>query len=214
MLEKNNDFFTKYNLNKSEAFNGRISTLSGSLGNAPIIINPQTLNSNLFLNILKFNKVIPHINNYSGVTKNYLYIYMDPRHPAKNSKEYYYKIPKDKQKLFGVAEIVFGYEPIYLGKGVSSTGHRFAQHIAEFINKEKKEKANKTKQNKFQEIEDYFPKSSIVRNWNEYRESFVKIIFEFESRNELEEAEKILIKLIGSINGSNKGPLVNILDTK
>ena len=38
--------------------------------------------------------------------------------------------------------------------------------------------------------------------------------FEFESRNELEEAEKILIKLIGSINGSNKGPLVNILDTK
>jgi hypothetical protein len=121
MLEKNNDFFTKYNLNKSEAFNGRISTLSGSLGNAPIIINPQTLNSNLFLNILKFNKVIPHINNYSGVTKNYLYIYMDPRHPAKNSKEYYYKIPKDKQKLFGVGELVFGYEPIYLGKGVSST---------------------------------------------------------------------------------------------
>lgn len=214
MLEKNNDFFTKYNLNKSEAFNGRISTLSGSLGNAPIIINPQTLNSNLFLNILKFNKVIPHINNYSGVTKNYLYIYMDPRHSAKNSKEYYYKIPKDKQKLFGVGELVFGYEPIYLGKGVSSTGHRFSQHIAEFINKEKKEKANKTKQNKFQEIEDYFPKSSIVRNWNEYRESFVKIIFEFESRNELEEAEKILIKLIGSINGSNKGPLVNILDTK
>jgi hypothetical protein len=188
--------------------------LSGSLGNAPIIINPQTLNSNLFLNILKFNKVIPHINNYSGVTKNYLYIYMDPRHPAKNSKDYYYKIPKDKQKLFGVGELVFGYEPIYLGKGVSSTGHRFSQHIAEFINKEKKEKANKTKQNKFQEIEDYFPKSSIVRNWNEYRESFVKIIFEFESRNELEEAEKILIKLIGSINGSNKGPLVNILDTK
>ena len=214
MLEKNNDFFTKYNLNKSEAFNGRISTLSGSLGNAPIIINPQTLNSNLFLNILKFNKVIPHINNYSGVTKNYLYIYMDPRHPAKNSKDYYYKIPKDKQKLFGVGELVFGYEPIYLGKGVSSTGHRFSQHIAEFINKEKKEKANKTKQNKFQEIEDYFLKSSIIRNWNEYRESFVKIIFEFESRNELEEAEKILIKLIGSINGSNKGPLVNILDTK
>ena len=88
------------------------------------------------------------------------------------------------------------------------------QKMVKKINKEKKEKANKTKQNKFQEIEDYFPKSSIVRNWNEYRESFVKIIFEFESRNELEEAEKILIKLIGSINGSNKGPLVNILDTK
>lgn len=214
MLEKNNDFFTKYNLNKSKAFNGRISTLSGSLGNAPIIIDPKTINSGLFLNILKFNKVIPHINNYSGVTKNYLYVYMDPRNPAKNSKDYYYKIPKDKQKLFGVGELVFGYEPIYLGKGVSSTGHRFAQHIAEFINKEKKEKANKLKQNKFQEIEDYFPKSSIVRNWNEYRESFVKIIFEFETRNELEEAEKLLIKLIGSINGSNKGPLVNILDTK
>ena len=49
----------------------------------------------------------------------------------------YYKIPKDKQKLFGVGELVFGYEPIYLGKGVSSTGHRFSQHIAEFINKEK-----------------------------------------------------------------------------
>ena len=27
MLEKNNDFFTKYNLNKYEAFNGKINTL-------------------------------------------------------------------------------------------------------------------------------------------------------------------------------------------
>lgn len=194
---------------------GRISTYSAKLGNSPITFDFKKIEDpNDIVNILKFNKVVPSLpKNYSGVTQNYLYVYLDPFKPATSEYGLVYKLPF---VINGVNELRFGYEPFYIGKGVSSTGHRFNQHIANFLSKEIGELENEKKQERFQNIQKKFYAASGMqpKNWNEYKEDWIKIIFEFKDRATLERVEKVLINTIGSVNGIKNGPLLNISSTK
>lgn len=194
---------------------GRISTFSAKLGNEPITFNFNKIEDPTdIVKILKFNKVVPSLpKNYSGVTQNYLYVYLDPFKPATTDYGFIYKLPFP---INGSDEIRFGYEPFYIGKGVSSTGHRFNQHIANFLSKDINELENEKKQERFQNIQKKFFAASGIqpKNWNEYKEEWIKLIFEFKDRATLERMEKVLINTIGSINGAKSGPLLNISLTK
>lgn len=203
------------NKSKDVFTGGRISTFSGSLGNEPIHFDFKKIQDPTdIVTILKFNKVVPSLpKNYSGLTQNYLYVYLDPFKPSPTDYGYVYKLP---YPINGADEIRFGYEPFYIGKGVSSTGHRFNQHLANFLNKGPDELENAGKQERFLNIQKKFfaANSSQPKNWNEYKEEWIKIVFEFKDRATLERIEKLLINTIGSINGAKKGPLVNIASTK
>lgn len=212
--------------NSSPTFSGGKFT-NFSKGIAPnLLITPP---SNLDLGYLKFNKMLPRLNtHYSGSTSNYLYIYLDPYKPAKTTEDYHYKIPSG---LIGLKDLYFGYEPFYIGKGVSSTGHRMNQHIADFLNLEddfigNQKVKNLLKMSRMKEIGNQFGKPVateeghddslfiLPKNWQEYKTNWVCLLYSFPDRISLEVAEKILIQTIGSINGTKKGPLTNISLTK
>lgn len=213
-------------LENSPSFTG------GKFTNFSKTINPNLLilpPANLDLGYLKFNKVLPKLNtHYSGSTSNYLYIYLDPFKPAKTIEDYHYKIPPG---LIGVSNLYFGYEPFYIGKGVSSTGHRMNQHIADFLslgddivgnqkvkNLQKMERMNeigrqfgkKLETDSNQDDSLYIPPV----NWSEYKRDWICLLYSFPDRISLEVAERILIQTIGSLNGSKRGPLTNISLTK
>lgn len=216
--------FSFDNVKDSPTHKGQLSTLNSKLGNPSINMNLKNINTNTLGNILHFEKVIPHIEKYSGTTSLYLYLYLDPNKPILPSEpqdKYKYKINPKYRNLFKTDVLICGFEPIYLGKGVSATGHRFNQHISSFKKETSQDEVdgkiitNKLKLAKFMEIEKSFSsQNSLIKNWDEYRNNFVKIIFQFNTREDLELAEIVLINTIGSINGTYKGPLTNILNTK
>ena len=97
--------------NETEFSGGRISTFSAKLGNEPITFNFKKLPDTEISNILKFSKVVPSLpKNYSGVTQNYIYVYLDPFKPAPTSQGFLYKLP---YAINGAPELRFGFEPFY-----------------------------------------------------------------------------------------------------
>lgn len=178
---------------------------------------------NLDLGYLQFSKMLPKINNhYSGATENYIYIYLNPFNPAETIDDFHYRVPPG---IFGCKELYFGYEPIYVGKGISSTGHRLNQHVADFLNLDEDivgntKVKNVQKMEKLKEIASHFgksfPESQIIlpTNWPEYKKEWIQVFITFPDRLSLEVAEKILINTIGSISGLKRGPLTNISLTK
>ena len=178
---------------------------------------------NLDLGYLQFSKMLPKINNhYSGATENYIYIYLNPFNPAETIDDFHYRVPPG---IFGCKELYFGYEPIYVGKGISSTGHRLNQHVADFLNLDEDivgntKVKNVQKMEKLKEIASHFgksfPESQIIlpTNWPEYKKEWIHVFITFPDRLSLEVAEKILINTIGSISGLKRGPLTNISLTK
>lgn len=198
---------------------GKFTNFSKQINPNLLILPPKTLD----IGYLKFNKMLPRLNNhYSGVTNNYLYVYLNPYKPAQTIDDYHYLIPP---KLFGSKHLYFGYEPFYIGKGVSSTGHRMNQHIADFLNLDEDlvgntKVKNLQKMQKMQSIGKLFgtpgddPVFILPQNWNDYKKEWICLLYSFPDRISLEIAEKILIQTIGSINGSRKGPLTNISLTK
>lgn len=179
--------------------------------------------SDLDIGYLKFIKMLPRLNqHYSGVTSNYLYVYLDPYKPAETIDDYHYKIPPG---VIGSKDLYFGYEPIYIGKGVSSTGHRLNQHVADFLALDDdlvgdSRVKNIQKMERLKEIANKFGKPEaeatmiLPKNWNDYKKEWVCILFSFPDRLSLEVAEKILIQTIGSVNGIKRGPLTNISMTR
>lgn len=178
---------------------------------------------NLNIDYLKFNKMLPRVDkHYSGVTSCYLYVYLNPFKPAETIDDYHYKIPAG---AFKTTDLYFGYEPFYIGKGVSSTGHRMNQHIADFLQMDE-DTVNQTKVKnaikmaKMKEISAKFgavesdPYWVLPKTWEDFRKEWVIIAFNFPDRLSLEIAEKILIQTIGSIDGIKRGPLTNISLTK
>lgn len=177
----------------------------------------------LDLGYLQFSKMLPKINNhYSGVTENYIYIYLNPFKPAKTIDDFHYKVPPG---IFGIKDLYFGYEPIYVGKGISSTGHRLNQHVADFLNLDEDivgntKVKNVQKMEKLKEISSHFgkafPESQVIlpTNWPEYKKEWIQIYITFPDRLSLEVGEKILINTIGSLSGLRRGPLTNISLTK
>lgn len=168
---------------------------------------------NLDLGYLQFSKMLPKINNhYSGATENYIYIYLNPFNPAETIDDFHYRVPPG---IFGCKELYFGYEPIYVGKGISSTGHRLNQHVADFLNLDEDivgntKVKNVQKMEKLKEIASHFgksfPESQIIlpTNWPEYKKEWIQVFITFPDRLSLEVAEKILINTIGSISGLKK----------
>lgn len=206
--------------------NGLPSFSGGKFTNFSKQINPNmvlSIPNNLDLDYLKFIKMLPRLNqHYSGVTSNYIYVYLDPYKPAKTIDDYHYIIPAG---IIGSKDLYFGYEPVYIGKGVSSTGHRLNQHVADFLNLDDDlvgdaKVRNITKMEKLKEIASNFGKPCkdsveiLPSNWSEYKKEWVCILFSFPDRISLEVAERILIQTIGSINGARRGPLTNISLTK
>ena len=198
---------------------GKFTSFSKQINPNQMLVVPN----NMDIEYLRFSKVLPRVNNhYSGVTSNYLYVYLDPFKPAGTISDYHYKVPGG---MFGTTDLFFGYEPIYIGKGVSSTGHRMNQHVADFLNMDEdslngQKIKNPVKMNKFQEISKHFSKASedpylvLPTNWNEYKKDWVCILFTFPDRMSLEVAERILIQTIGSVGGLRKGPLTNVSLTR
>ena len=189
-------------------------------------VNPNALikiPSDLDVGYLKFIKMLPRLNqHYSGVTENYLYVYLNPYKPAETTEDYHYLIPPG---LIGSKDLYFGYEPIYIGKGVSSTGHRLNQHVADFLSLDDDlvgdaKVKNITKMEKLKEIASHFGKpcedSTMIlpSNWSDYKKDWVCVLFAFPDRVSLEVAEKIFIQTIGSVNGVRRGPLTNVSLTR
>lgn len=189
-------------------------------------INPNlmvNIPSDLDIGYLRFSKMLPKLNqHYSGATFNYLYIYLDPYKPAETIDDYHYIIPPG---IIGSKHLYFGYEPVYIGKGVSSTGHRLNQHVADFLNLDEDlvgntKVKNVQKMEKLKEISSKFGKPFIdstcilPANWNEYKKEWIVLLYAFPDRMSLEVAEKILIQTIGSVNGIRRGPLTNISMTR
>lgn len=208
----------------------------------PIFTNINNI-ENLFL--AKVNPRIPRT--FSGVTKNYIYCYLDPFKPVTGPTDFQYNLDKRFFKDRIKFELTFGFEPFYIGKAVSSTGHRHNQHIAEFIKsfgyEEKATKSivggvgagvsmtgktpikngdyqnvvNRTKYNRMVEIQDKMkemksPLPNIYNtplSWEEYQSLWVITLAEFDTREELEAAEKSIINTIGTLR-NGRGPLTNI----
>lgn len=194
----------------------------GKITNYSKQFNPNLLipiPANLDLGYLQFSKMLPRVNNhYSGATSNYIYIYLNPFKPAQTTEDFHYKVPPG---VFGSKDLYFGYEPIYVGKGISSTGHRLNQHVADFLNLDEDiignvKVKNVQKMEKLKEISSHFgkafPDSQIIlpTNWNEYKKEWIQVYLTFPDRISLEVGEKILINTIGSISGIRRGPLTNI----
>ena len=198
---------------------GKITAYSKNINPGVLLTAPKDLD----IGYLKFNKMLPRLNtHYSGVTNNYLYVYLNPYKPAKTIDDYHYIIPSG---IIGSKDLYFGYEPFYIGKEVSSTGHRMNQHIADFLTLDEDlvgdtKVKNLQKMQKMQSIGNLFgsaasdPVFILPQNWSEYKKEWVCILFSFPDRLALEIAEKILIQTIGSIGGVRKGPLTNISLTK
>jgi hypothetical protein len=119
-------------------------------------------------------------------TNFYLYVYLDPRKPG------YYKYD----------DLVFYYEPIYVGKGKNN---RKLSHIKE-CNKDNK--GNLLKRNKLSKIKNYI-------SLEEYIDNF--ILIEFNSINEkfIYSKEEEYVSKIGTIANvwgvDKRGPLTNML---
>lgn len=211
-----NNLFDQINSGKNNYTGGQISKFASSL-----VQKSEINGKDLTPGYLHFLKASPRINrNYSGLTSNYIYVLLDPNKPIKNIEDFSWDLPKN---IFGIDNIKFGFEPFYIGKGVSSTGHRMNQHVARFEQSKEDEtkKENLQKQNRLNLISGTFNKPHAdsefyihPKNWNEYKKEWIITIFEFKDRDKLEVAERELIKIIGSINGIKKGPLTNISFTK
>lgn len=211
------DFKNKLFSGKTIYTGGQISKLASNL-----VQKSNVSGSNLTPGYMKFLKANPRVNrNYSGKTENYIYVLLDPFKPLIGLDDFKWNIPS---KIFGVDEIRFGFEPFYIGKGVSSTGHRMNQHIARYnqnSDSENEKKENLYKHRRLESISMNFRRTAkeedfyiTPKNWDEYKKEWIITIFEFPDRESLEVAEKELIKIIGSINGIKKGPLTNISFTK
>ena len=211
---------------KEKLLAGQSQFLGGKFTNYSKTISPNIsikVPTNLSIDYLKFNKVLPRVDkHYSGATSCYLYIYLNPYKPAETIDDFHYKIPAG---IFKSNDLYFGYEPFYIGKGVSSTGHRMNQHIADFLQLDEDtvgqmKVKNVIKMNKMKEVSELFnsvqedPYSILPKNWSEYKKEWVIIAFNFPDRLSLEVAEKILIQTIGSVDGIKRGPLTNISLTK
>jgi len=133
--------------------------------------------------------------------RNYIYIYLDP------FKEY---IEEKKLAYIDDPQIFFGYEPIYIGKGVTGHGYRFNQHIANYLSGKEK---NRIKKEKFKKIENLMKKNipGKPRNWNDYKQNYVIIYKTFSNEKELLYNEMLLISKIGTISAHSgkAGPLTN-----
>ena len=198
---------------------GKFTNFSKQINPSLLLLPPKDLD----IGYLKFNKMLPRLNNhYSGVTNNYLYVYLNPYKPAKTIDDFHYKVPPG---ILGVKDLYFGYEPFYIGNGVSSTGHRMNQHIADFLNLDEdlvgnNKVKNLQKMQKMQNIGKQFgstvedPVFILPQNWSDYKKEWVCLLYSFPDRISLEVAEKILIQSIGSLNGIKRGPLTNISLTK
>jgi hypothetical protein len=174
----------------------------------------------------RFNKVVPKINHFIHTNHHYyIYCYLNPFEEVFKT----YELLIDKRKTM----VNFGYTPIYIGK---ATGHGFRhnQHIKEFlsgketkISNDKSNITHTTTFNKYKhdmfhiidtnmkhlqkeiekgvDIDPIFP-----TNWKEYQKSWIIILSECSSPDELREVETSIINTIGTIK-QNRGPLVNIL---
>ena len=212
------------NLNLTPSFNGGKFTNYSKQIDPNLMVRPP---KDLDIGYLKFNKMLPKLNTfYSGTTANYLYVYLNPFKPANTIDDYHYKIPTG---IIGSADLYFGYEPFYIGKGVSSTGHRMNQHIADFLSMDEdmvgdNKVRNLQKMEKMKEIGMQFNKpikenptqtvNIVPKNWSEFKNEWICLLYSFPDRLSLEIAEKILIQSIGSLNGKKRGPLTNISLTK
>lgn len=134
----------------------------------------------------------------------YIYFYLNP------FKEY---ISENKLGYIEDPLIFFGYEPIYVGKGVTSHGYRFNQHISNFL---KNKETNQKKKEKFQEIDNLMKKNlpDKPRNWNDYKQNYIIIYKTFPNEKELLFYEMKIINAIGTLyTPENPGPLTNKITT-
>ena len=167
--------------------------------------------------ISRFEKVRPRLNHfrYKDISY-YIYVYLNP---FKSGRTLYH-LPNGEN-------VEFAYEPIYIGKGTNShtddqmrSGYRMNQHISEYLRKGSEDVGGRTihneiKRKAFQDLETnmiklgnsniYFP-----RNWKEYKNSWVIILNDYQTNQQLENAEKNYIKGIGT-QRRGTGPLVNAL---
>jgi len=130
----------------------------------------------------------------------YIYIYLNP------FKEY---ISENKLGVVDDPLVFFGYEPIYVGKGVTGHGYRFNQHISQYLSGKEK---NLIKKEKFKEIENLMKKNipGKPKNWNDYKQNYIVIYKTFKNEKELLFYEMLLIKKIGTLyTPQNYGPLTN-----
>jgi hypothetical protein len=130
----------------------------------------------------------------------YIYIYLNP------FKEY---INDNKLGFINDPLIFFGYEPIYVGKGVNGVGYRFNQHISTYLAGKEK---NLIKREKFKEIENLMKKNipGKPKNWNDYKQNYIIIYRTFKNEKELSIYEMALINKIGTLyTPQNPGPLTN-----
>lgn len=134
----------------------------------------------------------------------YIYIYLNP------FVEY---LEDEKLGYLSDPRIFFGYEPIYVGKGVNGHGYRFNQHISSFLSGKE---TNQKKKEKFQEI-DKLMKQNIPgkpKNWNDYKQNYIIIYKMFSNEKELLYNEMLLINNIGTLyTPNNPGPLTNKINT-
>lgn len=129
----------------------------------------------------------------------YIYIYLNP------FKSY---IDNNELGYIEDPQLFFGYEPIYVGKGVSGHGYRFNQHISKFL---KGQETNQKKKEKFKEIEKLMQsRNDGPKNWNDYKQNYIVIYKTFPNEKELLFYEMTLINKIGTLYSTeNPGPLTN-----
>jgi hypothetical protein len=153
------------------------------------------------LNYMAYQKMSPRLNFYDRKYSYYLYCYLNP-----------FKI-YNKVHRFKNIDMHFYYEPFYIGKASTNTGFRHNQHLANFLYEKDKDSRksstfNEINQNMnsgkdFSHINPLAPK-----NWEEYKNGWIVVLYTSNSAEELIQAERDLIKTIGT-KKDNTGPLDN-----
>ncbi len=155
------------------------------------------------INLLRSYKVYPSKVDFKYQKYQFfIYMYLNP------FKEYItpvsYKAGDPK------IEYCFAYEPIYLGKGTGA-GYRHNQHLKAYL---RDHEGNQFKIQTFKKIQDQMAEAAAKQdtskpwNWEEYKQSWVKIIQTFDDPRALLKFEMELINQIGT-QFDRTGPLAN-----
>jgi len=129
----------------------------------------------------------------------YIYIYLDPFNSY---------LDHDMLGYIDKPDILFGFEPWYVGKGTTGHGYRLNQHIKKYLSKQE---TNKLKLEKFKEIEKKMQSNKYPdkpKNWKEYQDNWIMVYHNFSTERELMDMEQLIINKIGT-KYNNKGTLVN-----